>query len=109
MDIVKVRPITIFCILYTAVIFYGALVPFSLSTDVDMAMGRLDRELAVWHDGFYNSRRDILLNFAFFLPLGILVAVSHTGKSRRTAILVATVTAAATSLAVEFLQLWSPL
>jgi len=105
---VSLRPITIFCILYTAVIFYGALVPFNLSTDVDMAVGRLERELAVWYDGFYNNRRDILLNLAFFLPLGILVAIRHTGKSRRAGILAATATAAAMSFAVEFLQLWSP-
>ena len=104
----RLRPITVLCLVYTAVIFYGTLLPFDLTADVDAAIGRLERELAVWYDGFYNNRRDILLNFAFFLPLGILVAVRHTGKSRPAAIGIAALTAATVSLVVECMQLWSP-
>ena len=105
---VKVRPVTVLCFAYVAIIFYGTLLPFDLTADVDAAMGRLDRELAVWYDGFYNSRRDILINFAFFLPLGILVAVRYRDKSRPAAVLIACAAGAAVSLSVEFLQLWSP-
>ena len=104
----RVRPITVLCLVYIAVILYGTLLPFDLSADADAAIGRLDRELAVWYDGFYNNPRDILLNIAFFLPLGVLVAVRHTGKSRLAAVLAAGAAGAAVSLAAEFLQLWTP-
>jgi glycopeptide antibiotics resistance protein len=105
---VRVRPITVLCLVYIAVIFYGTLLPFDMTADVDAAIGRLERELTVWYDGFFNNRRDILLNVAFFIPLGILVAVGYTGKSRWAAVLVAGVVGATVSLTVEFLQLWSP-
>ena len=104
----RVRPTTVLCLVYIAVIFYGTLLPFDLSANVDAAIGRLEGELAVWYDGFYNNRRDILLNFAFFLPLGILVAIRHTGKSRLAAVLIAGAAGAAVSLAAEFMQLWTP-
>jgi len=105
---VRARPTTVLCLVYIAVIFYGTLLPFDLTVDAGAAFGRLEAELAVWYDGFYNSRRDILINFAFFLPLGILVAVGHTGKSRLATVLVAGLAGAAVSLTVEFMQLWSP-
>lgn len=104
----RVRPTTVLCLVYIAVIFYGTLLPFDLTADAGAAIGRLEAELAVWYDGFYNSRRDILINFAFFLPLGILLSVRYTGKSRLAAVLVAGLAGAAVSLTVEFMQLWSP-
>jgi len=105
---VRVRPTTVLCLVYIAVIFYGTLLPFDLTADLDAAIGRLEAELAVWYDGFYNSRRDILINFAFFLPLGIMLSVRYTGKSRLAAVLLAGAAGAAVSLATEFMQLWTP-
>lgn len=104
----KVRPITVLCLVYIAIIFYGTLLPFDLAADVDAASDRLDQELKLWRDGFYSNRRDILINFAFFLPLGILAAVRHGGESRLRAVLVAGTAGASISMATEFLQLWSP-
>jgi len=104
----RARPITILCLAYIAVIFYGTLLPFDLTADMDAAIGRLEHELTVWYDGFYNNRRDILLNFAFFIPLGILVAVRHEADSRWASVLVAGAIGATVSVAAEFMQLWSP-
>jgi len=104
----EVRPVTVLCLVYIAVIFYGALLPFDMTADAGAAFGELERELTVWYDGFFNNRRDILLNGAFFFPLGMLAALRHTGGSRWRAVLAAGGMCAVVSLAVEFLQLWSP-
>ncbi len=107
----KTKLLTVCCVAYAAILLYGALVPFDLSSNIDAAVGRLRRERDQWTDGFVNNKRDTAGNLAVFIPLGILTAIRRgqrrAGAPRWTTIAAGAAAAAVVSLTIESLQLWS--
>ena len=98
-------------IAYVVLLVYGGLVPFDLTADGDTASANLSRAVRYWPVGDLGvDRRDVLLNFLLYVPIGLLVAgrwiVRPRGR-RLVAVLAAVAGAAALSCCMETLQLFS--
>ncbi len=98
-----------FLLLAIALIVYGSLYPFQFEM-TDRAANPLDAVLQGWPPGFNRYVfRDVFLNVAIYLPLGLAAAGFFLRRHRRPiAIAAALVLPFALSLTVELLQAYEP-
>ncbi len=107
----KVRLLTILCLLYIATVYYASLMPFDLVADRQMASEHLSRAVRYWplSRQLRVSRTDMASNFLLYVPMGLLLACRLNiagGRGVRSAVLAAAA-AAGVSLSIEGLQLFS--
>lgn len=86
--------------------------PFDLRADFDRARGGLHRAWGYPPFGqkYRTSRTDLVSNFVFYIPLGLLLATRATvrrGAARAPALIATVLVVLATSLTAECLQLFS--
>ena len=108
------RALTILCAIYFVLLAYASLMPYDLVAGPELIEEHVDRALNSWplNPNARISRADMLSNFVLYIPLGVMLSLRLSlGRKgwlwRLTAFALATLTASATSLAVEALQLRS--
>ncbi len=106
------RLLVLVAIVYMLLILHGSLAPFDLHADGDEVRCHYSRVWACWPfgDRFRTSKTDVVSNFALYVPLGFLVAVSAALRRRAPrwpAVLAAAAASLAVGSGVEVVQLFS--
>ncbi len=99
-------------ILCELLILYGSLMPFDFAADMDVVWQNFGRAWHYWPFGdIPYGRRELLINVVLYVPLGLVFAAYWAvgrNSSRLSAVVKATLLAAATTVAVESTQLFLP-
>jgi len=108
----RLRLLTVLCLLYLALTVYASLMPFDLHADLQLAGANFRRAWGYWPFGNLHrvSRGDMLSNLLLYCPLGALLAARWSlGRSlpRAVVVLCAAGGCLATSVAVELMQTFS--
>ena len=107
----KGKLLGILCVMYVLFLLYASLMPFDLYAGWDEVANHFDLAWKYWPFGQrHTSLIDIASNLALYIPLGLLVAMwaaPRCGPRRPWPFLSAVLAAAAVSVAVEIIQLFS--
>jgi VanZ family protein len=101
-------PTAVLLVLWGLFIVYGTMLPFDFSASGEQVREKLGR--LAEHPWRVGSRTDVISNVLLFMPWGFLLAIWRAGRKASfvAAVVLAVVTGAALSAAVEVGQLFAP-